>query len=223
VSISKVKRLTQVKSTSVNLEFRHLKAAFETAVKWAYLSKNPFRGIKQVKVKGKNLPKYLTKEQVAVLLATIPEGEFKNLISFYLYTGCRRQEVLNLGWDDIDLEARRLTIRVTKSGESRAIPISTKLLEVISKMERNGSKLFSMSPWYVTHLFKRYLKTANIQGSDSLKLHSLRHTFASHLVMSGVDLYTVAKLLGHSSVAVTQMYAHLAPDYLKVSVERLQY
>ena len=56
-----------------------------------------------------------------------------------------------------------------------------------------------------------------------MTVHNLRHTFASHLVMNGTDLYTVSKLLGHSSVKVTQIYAHLTPDYLKASVDRLKY
>ena len=219
----KVRRLEQVKPASVNVELRHLKAAFETAVKWSILEKNPLKSVKQVKVRGKNLPKFLSREQVTTLLNQIADADFRNLICFYLYTGCRRNEALNLRWDDIDLQAGTVAFHVTKSGESRIVPINAKLAEILQKMERNGEKPFNFNRWFVTHRFKRYLKEAGINGSDNLHLHSLRHTFASHLVMDGVDLYTVAKLLGHSSVAVTQMYAHLAPDYLKLSVDRLRF
>ena len=90
-------------------------------------------------------------------------------------------------------------------------------------MDNGTEKLFSYNEDYVNHKFKRYLKKAEIEDWKVLTIHNLRHTFASHLVMSGTDLYTVSKLLGHSSIAVTQMYAHLAPDYLKVSVERLKF
>ena len=72
----------------------------------------------------------------------------------------------------------------------------------------------------VRNSWRKLLQDAD---SENLRWQDLRHYFASRLVMAGVDLYTVAKLLGHSSVAVTQMYAHLAPDYLKVSIERLQF
>ena len=83
--------------------------------------------------------------------------------------------------------------------------------------------LFNYSRWHVTHKFKKFLKKSGIKGWECFNVHTLRHTFASHLVMDGSDLYAVSKLLGHSSVAVTQMYAHLAPDYLRISVDRLKY
>ncbi|NIW13351.1 MAG: tyrosine-type recombinase/integrase [Candidatus Thorarchaeota archaeon] len=219
----KLYRLKSVKPVSFNLEFRHLKAMFEKAVKWGHIPSNPFMDVKQVKVKSNNLPKYLTKEEVRKLLDAIPEGRFKSLIIFYLHTGCRRGEALSLTWEDVDLDERKVTIRESKSGESRIIPMNGRLFEILSGLERNGSVVFEFSPYFVTHKFKECLKSADIKGWKTLSLHSLRHTFASHLVMAGRDLYTVGKLLGHSSVAVTQMYAHLAPDFLKVAVESLQY
>jgi integrase len=219
----KIKRLTEVKATSVNLEIRHLKAAFEKAVKWDFIQKNPFKEVKQIKIKGNNLPKYLSKEQVNTLLSTIPDGLFKNLILFYLYTGCRRGEALRLEWKDINMESERVTVGETKSGESRVIPINKELFKVLSSMDRNGNRLFPFNPWYVTHKFKQYIKRTKIPVWEQLTIHSLRHTFASHLVMDGTDLYSVSKLLGHSSVKVTEMYAHLAPDYLKVSINRLKF
>ena len=220
----KLYRLKSVKPVSFNLEFRHLKAMFEKAAKWGYIESNPFRDVKQVKIKNNNLPKYLTKEEVRKLLGAIPVGRFQGLIIFYLHTGCRRGEALNLTWEDVDLDEHKvITIRESKSGESRIIPVNGTLFKTLSGLERNGCAVFEFSPYFVTHKFKDYLKSANIKGWKSLSLHNLRHTFASHLVMAGKDLYTVGKLLGHSSVAVTQMYAHLAPDYLRVSIESLEY
>lgn len=219
----KLKRMEQVKSTSVNLEIRHLKAAFEMARKWGYITSNPFKDVKQIKIKSNNLPKFLTKIQVKELLEIIPEGNFKDLIQLYLYTGCRRNEGLDLTWDDIDMGKGKIFIKETKSGESRIVPINSELLKVLKSMNNGSPKLFNFNKWHVTHKFKKYLKKSGIKGWESFNVHTLRHTFASHLVMEGTDLYTVSKLLGHSSVAITQMYAHLAPDYLKVSVERLKF
>ncbi len=219
----KLNRLSQVKPASVNMWLRHLKAIFQTAVKWAFLEKNPFKEVSQVKIKGNNLPKFLTKEQVRILLDSIPDGAFKQLILFYLYTGCRRNEGLNLTWDDVNTKSRKITLRETKSGDSRIIPINKRLLAVLNQVEPNGTKLFPFKDDFVTHKFKKYLRSCEIKDSEALSVHSLRHTFASHLVMEGTDLYTVSKLLGHSSVAVTQMYAHLSPDYLRQSVEKLDY
>jgi len=83
----KVKRSETVKPTSVNLEIRHLKAAFETAKKWGYIKENPFKGLKQIKIKGSNFPRFLSKKQVRILFNSIPEGDFWKLVQFYLYTG----------------------------------------------------------------------------------------------------------------------------------------
>ena len=72
---------------------------------------------------------------------------------------------------------------------------------------------------FLTHRFKKFLRGLGIEGS----LHSFRHTFASHLIMKGADLYSVSKLLGHASIKTTEIYAHLAPDYLKAAVGRLEF
>lgn len=81
-----------------------------------------------------------------------------------------------------------------------------------------GKKL---DPDFVTKKFNRLVKEA--QSGPDVHLHTLRHTFASHLVMAGVDLVTVKELLGHSDLKVTQIYAHLAPDHLRMAVTRLPY
>ena len=219
----RIKRLEDVKPATVNLEIRHLKSAFELAVRWGVISANPFKGIKQVKVKNSNLPMFFGKDEVAALLDSIPDGDFKNLIQFYLYTGCRREEALHLTWKDIDLERRKVIFRETKSGLSRVVPLNGAVVGLLKAMERAGERPFPFNGDFVTHRFKKYLRASGVDPSGSLRLHSLRHTFASHLVMAGVDITTVSRLLGHSSVKVTEIYAHLAPDHLKSSVERLQY
>jgi len=219
----KVKRSSEVKPTSLNIEIRHLKAAFETAVRWGRNQKNPFQGIRQIKIKDSNFRKYIEKEDVRVLLEIIPEGRFKDLVTFYLYTGSRRNEALNLKWDDIDLERGEVTFRKTKSGNSRIVPFNGILTVLFNRMEKEGNGPFNFRGDFVTHKFKKYLRSSGIDKDDSLNLHSLRHTFASHLVMAGIDLKTVSVLLGHSSVRVTEMYAHLAPNHMKSTIEQLVY
>jgi integrase len=219
----KVHRLTVVKPTTINLEIRQMKAAFELSVKWGYIPQNPFKGIKQLKIKNSNFPKFLGKEEVRALLDSIPECDFKNLVNFYLYTGCRREEALNLRWEDIDMGEGKVIFRVTKSGLSRRVPFNGELSRILASMVKTGEKPFEFKGSFVTHKFKKYLRASGIDLNGSLRLHSLRHTYASHLAMAGVDLLTISKLLGHSSVKVTEMYAHLVPDHLKASVERLKY
>ena len=223
----KIARLKEVSRTSVNMELRHLKSAFSYAKKvLKCINENPFTGVKQLEISGNNLPGYLNTDEIKKLLAVINLIDFRELILFYLYTGCRRNEALNLKWSDINMNRRVIPIRKTKGRKDREIPISHNLMEVLkARAERikpaTNDSVFAYHPHYVTHKFKKFLELAGIEKQASI--HTLRHTFASHLVMNGVDLYTVQKLLGHSDLKVTEMYAHLAPDYLAIGVEKLPY
>jgi integrase len=123
-----------------------LKAAFNQAVKWELIPKNPFKEVKQIKVKYANIPKFLSKEEIKKLLDTIPAGQFRDLILFYIYTGCRRDEALDLTWNDIDLQRGAVRFVKTKSGE-RVLACnpdyrSPKKLKMDKKEER-GKKLSS--------------------------------------------------------------------------------
>jgi integrase len=212
----------KMKPISVNLYLRHVKSACETAVKWGYIPANPLKDVKPCKVKNENIPRFFTKEEIRRLLETIPDGEFKNFVLFCLYSGCRRNEALSLKWEDVDMQQGQVIFRVTKSGKSRVMPFNDHLRQVLGSMPRDREKLFSIQPDFVTHKFKDYLKASGIKN-QSLKVHSLRHTFASHLLMQGADVMTVSKMLGHSSIRVTEMYAHLVPDHMRASIERLSF
>jgi integrase len=219
----KLFRIEKVKPVSVNIFLRQIKAAFETAVRWEYLKENPLKKVKQYKVKNDDLPKFLTKSEVNALLEKIPAGHFRLFILFCLYTGCRRGEALNLKWEDVDMESGMLKFRLTKTGKSRVIPLNNVLMNAFRNLSRNGDRVFPFHANFVTHKFKKYLRVSGIPSHESLHLHSLRHTFASHMIMAGVDLMTVSKLLGHSTIRTTELYAHLVPDHVKASIARLTY
>ena len=217
----RINLLKDINKTSTNIKIRAVKAAFEKAVKWEMILQNPFKSIKQLKIQESNIPKYLTKEEVKMLLEDINNKDFNNLVRFYLYTGCRRNEALRLKWGDVDLKRKRIIFRVTKGSKSRTVPINQNLLAMLKRKSRENKEdlLFNYRPDYVTHKLKKHLRKIGV--NSRISVHSLRHTFASHLVMSGIDLYTVQKLLGHSDISVTSIYSHLAPDYLSKSVENL--
>lgn len=215
----KLHRLESVGKTSVNMEIRHLKAVFSYSVDIAgYLKENPFKNVKQFKIEGNNLPVFLSIDNIETLLEVIDNRDFKDLVLFYLNTGCRRNEALNLEWENIDFERKMVKITKAKSGSDRSVPLNDGILEILER-RRQKQKPFSFKEDFVTHKFPKYLKKTGLNGKFTI--HSLRHTFASHLVMNGVDLYSVQKLLGHSSSKVTEMYAHLAPDYLALGVAKL--
>ena len=148
-----------------------------------------------------------------------------------LYTGMRLGELLNLQWCDVDLVSRVIHVRnsetfTTKTRKNRAIPMNDQLHALLCEMkDRRSSELVLhsqgkyLSPENVSKRFKGYIRRASL--NDKLHFHSLRHTFASWLVQDGVSLYEVQKLLGHSNIAVTQVYSHLQPEGLHSTVNRI--
>ncbi|MBA7702577.1 Tyrosine recombinase XerC [subsurface metagenome] len=143
----------------------------------------------------------------------------------------RRDELRFLEWKDIDFKRSKIKIRAKEGFQpkttEREIPISKKLYAVLGRLAHNGSYIISNSdgqPWHRNKFrneFMRIAKGAGLQGVT--KLHSLRHTFASHLVMAGVDLASVQKLMGHRNIQTTMIYAHLSPGHLAQAVDKLNY
>ena len=117
-------------------------------------------------------------------------------------------------------------LRRTKNGKPRHIPLNGRLREVFKRVPRNlGSDLIFCRSDGKAWVDIRESSTAALQRAGIEKhvtFHTLRHTFASHLVMAGVDLYTVSELLGHSSIEMTQRYAHLSPDHKRMVMDRLE-
>lgn len=211
--------------TSINIKTRVIKTSLSKAVKLGFLKENPFLELKPLPIDKSTFPQYLNNQQIKKLLEVIKDERYKSLVLFYLNTGCRRNEALNLKWKDVDLKNRKVYFHITKSRESRIVPINKSLYAVLKLMHdknaEDNKKVFDYKPDWITHRIKDYFKKIGYESTKSV--HALRHTFASHLVMSGVDLYTVQKLLGHSDISITQIYSHLAPDYLANSVEKLDY
>ncbi len=187
------------------------------AVKWGFIQENSMKGVKQLKLDSR-LPTYLEVHEIEKFLNIIDKKEYKRYFQFLLYTGCRIRESLNLTWDDIDMKKRQIIAHAEKTKKSRMIPINDKLYDILCslKEECNNNKLFSFQDDTVTPAFQKYIKKSVIK--EKLSLHSLRHTFTSHLVMNCINLYTIQKVWGRSNISVTSIYSHLAPDYLKLSV-----
>lgn len=145
-----------------------------------------------------------------------------DLSVFLLWTGCRVGEALQLTWGDIDLSNARVTFTKTKTNRNRAVPIAARALKVLERLKDQGSE----QPFVINQdtFGKKWNKLKEGIGIDdaSVTPHTLRHTCAARLVMSGVSLYEVAKWLGHTTIATTQIYAHLAPDHLRGAAEVLE-
>lgn len=201
--------------------------SFELAGQWEMsgASPNPVRSVKRPKFNNKR-EKYLTTEEAKQLLSACDASLCKQLgsiVRLLLLTGARRTELLRAKWSDIDLERRAWYIPETKTGVPRYVPLSSDAVAVIKGLHR-----WDRCPWVIPNPatrepytdLKRPFGTARDKADlPDLRLHDLRHSAASFLVNSGVDLYTVGKILGHSDHKSTQRYAHLAQDTLMSAVE----
>lgn len=238
---------TRSEATNRNY-YRHTRAFVKWAREQGYLNHDVLKGIRLPKRQSK-VPVYLTETQLDLLLDVIRSEYESNrkwhgsnyrtlwldkVIEFACHTGLRLGEICNLRWKHIDLESQRLTVantadKATKSGRERSVPLTGRALAVIKDLQeasqcRPDHVVFStgenrpLDPGYVSKQFRRYRKQAELDST--VCFHSLRHTCASWLVMRGVSLYVVKEILGHSSIEVTQRYAHLAPDTMHAEMAR---
>lgn len=151
----------------------------------------------------------------------------KPMIVLALNTGLRRGELFNLVWADVDLTKRQLTVEGTtaKSGQTRHIPLNSEATSTLEKWKQQSSqKIVFPSP--VTgkrfdNIKRSWEALRERAGISDFVFHDLRHTFASKLVMAGVDLYVIKELLGHSTIQMTERYAHLTPYHHADAVEKL--
>lgn len=210
-------RLKVIKPASVNRLLSLLKHTFTKAVEWNMVSEEALKRIRKVKQLPENNRRlrYLNPEECQALIEScVPH--LKPIVITALNTGMRLGEILNLKWEQVDLRNGFILLDKTKNNERREIPINATLTEVLEAMPHSVESLYVFvnrdgNPYKgVKTSFATALKRTGIQD---FKFHDLRHTFASCLVMGGVDIITVKELLGHKSLTMTLRYAHLAPSH----------
>jgi integrase len=226
---SKKKLAEGISPETINRASSAIVAVLNKAVEWEVIGLNPLSGRKNLKTDKRGVVRYLSEEEETRLLKVLEKesGQLPVLITLLLNTGARPKEAFSLSWDNINFNERRLTLKAAfiKSGQTRHIPINDKLLACLKawKKESDNTFLFpGLDPTKprvtVQKSWKRIKRDANL---NNFRLYDVRHTFASKLVMRGIDLYTVSELLGHSSVEMTKIYAHLSPEHLKSAVDVL--
>ncbi len=218
----KKERIKTVASATVNRELACLKTIFNKAIEWEKVEQNPVRKVKLYKENNRRV-RYLESNEIDRLLREC-SGHLNPIIIVALNTGMRRGEILNSKWSDVDINQRLIYIMNSKSGEKREIPVNNLLLELLKRL-KEGSK----SDYVFSHedgspfgkVDKGFRSACKRAGIKDFRFHDLRHTFASHLVMNGVDLKTIQELLGHKSLEMTLRYAHLSPDHKRKAVDNL--
>jgi integrase len=222
-------RMEKVSPVSVNIDLRTLKAALNRAFDWGLLSKHPCKRTIPVRVPDHS-PAYLNEADFVRLCESIKQKWLLDIIIFAVATGMRQGEILNLRWNEVDLSRR--IVRVgnkdgfrTKAGKERNVPLNDMALKIIAGRGRTGRYVFVNTNGEKVHrdtltkTFKKKIRKLGLE--EELHFHSLRHTFASWVVQRGVPLYHVQKLLGHSSIKITEIYSHLEEDNLRSCVNVL--
>lgn len=215
-------------NSTINRYLAALSVVLSYAVKeLEWLDSNPMNKVaKMPEPRGR--VRYLSDEERELLLEHVKQAENPYLypaVLLGLTTGARRMEILNLKWDDIDLDSKWIVLEHTKNGERRGIPLVEPALGEIRKLyknrgnhqlvfpSRNGSK-----PFDITRSWHTALAKANIQD---FHFHDLRHTCASYLAMNGTTMGEIAAVLGHKTLQMTKRYAHLSNSHTQSVVEKM--
>lgn len=199
----------------VNVQLRHLSAAFGLAVRYDYLAANPFKRVPRLRVPKKK-PVFLSSKQARELLTALKGNRLHGIVLIALNTGARLGEILGLRWENVRLNPdqpdEHASIKVFgKGSRERTIPI-TDTLRAYLKERQQRSGLVVGEKLKVSNISHSFRIAADRQGLTGFTFHNLRDTYASWLVQQGVNLKIIQELLGHSSIQTTMIYAHLTPD-----------
>jgi len=217
------RRKVKVSVATINREVALLKAIYNKAILWGKARENPVKKIKLYK-ENNTIVRYLTKKEAGRLIEACNDF-LRPIVLLALNTGMRQGEIFKLQWKDVNLKRGIITILDGKDGKDAHLPINEDVQYLLSDFPRfvNNPHIFpGMKPGAplnnVHHSWNTALKKA---GIENFRFHDLRHTFASWLVMGGVDIYTVKDLLRHKSIEMTLRYAHLTPEHKKAALNRL--
>lgn len=202
------------------------------AVEWDILKLNPVVGLRKFRETA-DRGRYLAPEEIAKLLKALDSDD--NVVGaaalkVLLFTGCRREEIAQARWENLDVERGLLKLPKTKSGKVRWVPLSPQAQEVIASLPDIQSEWIfpGRDPSRpINNLYKPFHRALRLAGIETaqdgktgggVRIHDLRHSFASNAVTAGLSLYTVQALLGHSTPTMTQRYAAFAGNTLHDAV-----
>jgi len=211
----KIKNRRAISTSTVNRQMSWLRGVFNRAIDWGKLEHNPFKKVKFFKEKNGGT-RYLEKEEIGRLLEHC-SPRLRPIVTLAINTGMRKGEIQNLKWGDLNFSEgqEKIIVRISKSGEMRYIQMNEAVQRALVSVKKHpGSPYVFCGEDGKPYNFQKSFETA-LKHSAILhfRFHDLRHTFASQMVMAGVDLNTVRELLGHKSLDMTLRYSHLSPDH----------
>lgn len=231
-------RLKEVSAYSVRQELALLSHLFTKAKKeWGIPVENPVSGIERP-APPRGRTRFLTEEEASKLLDACRKARNKSLYYFILtllHTGMRASEAAGLFWRQINFEKRVIYLPDTKNKDSRWVPLTKELVAELSKLReltggQDGKMVFLAEGQLQTDRvkarpgikFREAFDAAKKRaGLPDIHMHDLRHTAASHLIMAGVDIRTLADILGHRTLQMVQRYTHLLHDHKLEAIDKI--
>jgi integrase len=207
---------------------------FSLSMRWAMRSDNPVKGLERnYEAKRKRYLKGDELERLTAALAKHADKQAADIIRLLLLTGARRGEVLSMRWADVDLAAGIWTkpASTTKQAAEHIVPLSAPARQLLSEIrERQAGKRQALGTFvfpgsgdsgHVVELKRAWRQLTKAAGISGVRIHDLRHSFASQLASSGASLPLIGALLGHSNPTTTHRYAHLFDDPQRAAVEKV--
>ena len=226
----KRERAKQVQPSTVNRELTILKHMLKMAVRWELTSANPAATVSPFPTQEARI-RFASEDEFPRLIEScrnqVTSPWLHPLVVLALNTSARQGELLDLKREaDLDLERNLIYFGRTKNRKLKVVPMNSAAREAVEWFLNNGKGEFLVSwPWGdrvgKTTVYDAFKRACSEAGIENFRFHDLRHTAASYLVMSGVDLPTVKEILGHREIEMTLRYSHLAPAHKAKAVEQL--
>jgi integrase len=208
---------------------------FNWAVSHELMDTNPAKGVQVAKTR--KLERFLSDAEASKLLAMLSDRtatgamnrQHADVIRLLLFTGARKSEVLGLRWSEVDLLRNRLSIppERTKCGSHngiRRIPLGTPARDILRKIERSSEYVFPADrngrSGHMTGIQKTWKQVCDLCGLGNMRLHDLRHSFASFAIANGESIFLISNVLGHSTTRMTERYLHLRDEDVRGLAER---
>ena len=199
-----------------------LRYAMNLAVRWEILglATNPTKDVPLFENPNKK-ERFLSQEEAQKLYEAVCQSDnpmLHYIVPILILTGARKREVLDAKWEDFDLPRRQWRIPMCKAGKARHVPISEGLMQLLATISQfDGCPFVVPNPKTLrpyASFFNSWNTVRKRAGLADVRIHDLRHSFASFLVNAGRSLYEVQKILGHTQICTTQRYAHLSQETL---------
>jgi integrase len=203
---------------------------FTKAIEWDYIEINPAQGIR--KKKEEKRTRYLSRDEINRLLAVLdsyPQKHISQALKIILFTGSRRGEVLGAQWSEFNFERQDWIkpLHKTKQRRTEKIPLNKETVEILVDMKqcRNSIFLFpsDSKEGHMLGFKTSWRKIRALANLEDVRIHDLRHTYASLLINNGVSLSVIGKLLGHSNASTTERYAHLNNETLRAATNVIKF